>query len=389
MNKFVLFLITLFLFSNCKNNSDVYLKIINNSQNLQSINYKVTEKYYYLNGADTTITPYEVSVVRDDRDTLKNGYVWVDNNYRPYNMIYDTGNYYLVIPPKNTTILYPNYSNDFISPVDWIGVFLNPDILKGQINSTLNRVVIIDTMFNNEQCSKITIEFPKNKKGEDRTFIYIISNNNLVPLWAKLISKTKDYTYFSELNFSDYEFDNIDINNLREKHKLLLEENPVDIGGSSSETSRLEKMIQIGDNAPLFSGEYLSTGEGFNISDFIGKDIIVIDFWYTHCPPCVKAMPALSELYNQYKNKGLKVFGLNSVDNQPHSLDNLNNFMSKRDISYDIILVEPLVDINYKINGYPSMYIVDKDGNVYFVEIGYDEEKFKIFKNKIEILLDE
>ena len=64
----------------------------------------------------------------------------------------------------------------------------------------------------------------------------------------------------------------------------------------------------------------------------------ILDFWYTHCPPCVKSMPYLSELYTQYKDKNVKIFGLNSVDNQPHSLEYLKTFLGKREITYYIIL---------------------------------------------------
>ncbi|GMT45246.1 MAG: hypothetical protein IEMM0006_1078 [bacterium] len=42
--------------------------------------------------------------LRDKKDSLRNGYVWVNDYYRLYNMIYDTGNFYLAIPPKKTTI---------------------------------------------------------------------------------------------------------------------------------------------------------------------------------------------------------------------------------------------------------------------------------------------
>ena len=40
----------------------------------------------------------------------------------------------------------------------------------------------------------------------------------------------------------------------------------------------------------------------------------------------------------------------------------------------------------YKINGYPSMYIIDKEGKIAFVEIGFNEEKFSKLKEKIEEL---
>jgi thiol-disulfide isomerase/thioredoxin len=235
--------------------------------------------------------------------------------------------------------------------------------------------------------TKLKVDFPADKNGESKEIIYVIDKNKFVPLWAMLRTKSKDQVYTNELFFTDYEFDKVDLKKLKERQKQVLSENPVEREGSDSEVSRLEKMLHKGVAAPLFSGKFYSDGENFELTNYIGKNVIIVDFWYTHCPPCVKAMPSLNALYTKYKDKGLKIFGLNSVDNQPHSLANLNKFLDNRDINYDVILTQPSVDIMYKIKGYPSMYIVDKDGKIVFVEIGFNEGKFRKLKEKVEELL--
>ena len=50
-------------------------------------------------------------------------------------------------------------------------------------------------------------------------------------------------------------------------------------------------------------------------------------------------------------------------------------------------MTQPQVDIVYKINGYPSMYIIDMDGNIAYVEMGYDKESFEKLKLKVKELL--
>ncbi len=97
-------------------------------------------------------------------------------------------------------------------------------------------------------------------------------------------------------------------------------------------------------------------------------------------------MPALSKIYSKYKDNGLIIFGLNSVDNQPNSLKNLKIFLGKRQLSYQIILTKPAVDIRHKINGYPSMYIIDKSGKLAFVDIGFSQNKLEALKKKVEAL---
>lgn len=386
--KTLLFLVASFLFASCNQTKKDYVEnLVKITKEHKSMHFKITEKFYYSNGQDTTITPFEVWVVRDKSDTLRNGYVWVDNNYRPYNMIYEQGDFYLAIPPKKITTVYPGFTEDFISPADWISVFLKPESLTKQIRDSLNKAVISDTIFENEACEKIVIRFPDSDNGDVKTTTFILDEDHAAPLWAEYLLKTDDYTYTDELYFSDYEFNKDFLQDLKKRQEKVLKENPVERIGANSKTAMLERMLHIGDKAPLFQGNYYDGGKAFKLSDFIGKKVIIVDFWYTHCPPCVRAMPALSGLFDKYKEKGLQVFGLNSVDNQPHSMPNLKKFLKKRQLSYDVLMITPDVDIMYKISGYPTMYLVDKDGKIAYAEAGFDPESFETLKAKVEDLL--
>jgi len=88
------------------------------------------------------------------------------------------------------------------------------------------------------------------------------------------------------------------------------------------------------------------------------------------------------------QDKGLVVFGLNSVDNQPRNMDNLKRFLSNREISYGIIMTQPEVDKVYKIQGYPSLYVIGLDGKIAYVEVGYEAESFAKLKDKVMELLN-
>ena len=68
-------------------------------------------------------------------------------------------------------------------------------------------------------------------------------------------------------------------------------------------------------------------------------------------------------------------------------MDNLKRFLSNREISYDIIMTQPEVDKAYKIQGYPSMYVIGLDGKITYVEVGYDAESFAKLKYKVFNLL--
>jgi thiol-disulfide isomerase/thioredoxin len=375
---------SLILLTGCSKNEEISIsKIAQQLASHQSFSFDVTEKYYYSNTEDTIVTDFEVWTVRDKNDTLRKGYVWVDNKYRPYNMIYETGHFFLVIPPKKTTVLYSNFREPFISSIDWIDTFLKPESLEELDADTNVSIVFSDTKYQHKPCAKMEITFKHNGNKVYEKHTYYLDNELFVPLWAKLESFRKGYVYTEELFFSDYEFDQVDIDILKEMRKELIKENKLK-RAVDSKISRVEKLLHIGDKAPIFSGKRYSTGKKFSLDEYIGKKIIIVDFWYTHCPPCVRAMPYLSDLYKEYEEKGLIVLGLNSVDNQPRSMDGLNSFLSKRNLSYPVILTNPSVDIIYKINGYPTMYIIDLDGNIAFVEMGFDKERFEMLKARVD-----
>jgi peroxiredoxin len=384
---FLIAFVILLIYGCQKTPEDTGSAVVEKLKSINSIHFKAVEKSYNSNEPDTTVTPFEAWAVRDAADTLKGGYVWADNNYRPYHLIYDRAKFYLVIPPKKTSILYENINEPVISEIDWIGYFLKPGELAKVLSDTNNVVTIKDISNGGEEKLFLSIEFPETKKGLSKKYEFILDKNTLFPEHSMLIKKTKDCTYYTEMEMTGFEADNVELAQLKERQKKVLEENPVEAGGSGSEVERLEKMLHPGDKAPLFKAKYYKGEEPFELKDFIGKNVIIVDFWYTHCHPCVKAMPSLDKLYRKYADKGLKVFGLNSVDNQPRSRKTLDKFLSKRDISYDIILATPEVDVMYKVNSYPTMYVVDRNGKIAYAEIGFDEKSFSQLVKKVEELL--
>lgn len=385
----ILFIASIFLIQSCsehpKEETDSISIIVKEMQGHQSAHYKITEKYYYSNSQDTSITSFEIWIVREKSKSTRAGYIWVDNNYRPYNMILHKGSLWLTIPPKKTTVLYPNYKESLIGKTDWIDIFLNPKRLQKQVLDTSNQTLISDIIYKGTNSTKISIAFPKNEKGSNTTITYIIDKSNSVPLWAKLEKESKERTYFNELTFSNFEFDKLNINSLKTKHQELIKTNPIKKQESNFKSAILKSMLHIGEQAPTFEGRFYSNGTLFRINDYIGEKIIILDFWYTHCPPCVLAIPALSELSSQYQD--IIVLGLNSIDNQSRSQKSLKEFLDRRKINYDIIMTQAEVDMMYKVSRYPSLYIIDLDGKIAYAEVGYDEESFEELILKIDELL--
>src|SRR6185437_15469091 len=47
-------------------------------------------------------------------------------------------------------------------------------------------------------------------------------------------------------------------------------------------------------------------GKSWTLSELRDK-VVIVNFWATWCPPCIKDMPDLDFLYNRFKDRGLVV----------------------------------------------------------------------------------
>lgn len=46
------------------------------------------------------------------------------------------------------------------------------------------------------------------------------------------------------------------------------------------------------------------------MSEWVGKTPVVINFWGTWCPPCRREIPGLVKLYDEYKDRGVEIVSL-------------------------------------------------------------------------------
>ncbi len=74
-------------------------------------------------------------------------------------------------------------------------------------------------------------------------------------------------------------------------------------------------------------------GSRFSLRDFQGR-VVVVDFWATYCPPCVKQAPQLAELSRRYRDQGLEVIGLTSDEKSDQA--KVEDFMQRVGINYNI-----------------------------------------------------
>ncbi len=146
-------------------------------------------------------------------------------------------------------------------------------------------------------------------------------------------------------------------------------------GGGESE--------QIGQPAPGFELDTLN-GESVSLEDLEGK-IAILDFWATWCGPCVKALPALTAAASAYEDRGVVLYGINQREDE----ETIRAFMEKRDLDFPVALDrDGAVGAEYGVRGIPHTVIIDRDGIIRHVHVGFLPGLEKQLKEELEALVD-
>lgn len=122
------------------------------------------------------------------------------------------------------------------------------------------------------------------------------------------------------------------------------------------------------------------TGEAMQLSKLKGE-LVLIDFFYKSCFPCMKALPVLQSLHEKYNGKGLHVIGVDPIDK---NRDDLKTFLQKRGITYNVLTDAEEAAINYRVSAYPTLFLIDKKGKIVFVHSGFSETMKEDLEKMIE-----
>ncbi|WAC12472.1 peroxiredoxin family protein [Dyadobacter pollutisoli] len=99
-------------------------------------------------------------------------------------------------------------------------------------------------------------------------------------------------------------------------------------------------------------------GKRWTLQDLRGK-IVVLNFWFTSCAPCIEEMPELNELVKDYDGKNVVFLALTF-----NSGEQVKTFQKKRTFNYTLLPNSREVDKKYQINLWPTSIVIDQAGDI-------------------------
>ncbi len=133
------------------------------------------------------------------------------------------------------------------------------------------------------------------------------------------------------------------------------------------------------------SGFVNTDGKPVAIGDYIGKKVVLIDFWTYSCINCKRTTPYLNAWYDKYKDQGLEIIGVHTPEFAfEHVLENVQKAVKEEGIKYPVVLDNDYATWGaFKNQYWPRKYLIDIDGYIVWDHAGegaYDEAERAIQK---------
>ncbi|MCM3081865.1 TlpA disulfide reductase family protein [Brevibacillus invocatus] len=138
----------------------------------------------------------------------------------------------------------------------------------------------------------------------------------------------------------------------------------------AQESAQGERKVGLnqGELAPDFELRTLDNTP-IRLSELRGQKVIV-NLWATWCPPCRAEMPDMQEFYEQEKENGVTILGVNLIETEqgPESVD---AFLKEYGITFPVVLDQGKhISQQYQAISIPTSYVIDTEGVVQYKMIG-------------------
>lgn len=109
---------------------------------------------------------------------------------------------------------------------------------------------------------------------------------------------------------------------------------------------------------PDFTLESLE-GERISLSSYEGVSPVLLFFWATWCPYCLREIPRITELRDRYDRSQLEILGIDLQESREEVLA----YARRVDVNFPVLLDrDGYVSASFGVPGVPMLVLIDKEG---------------------------
>ncbi len=123
------------------------------------------------------------------------------------------------------------------------------------------------------------------------------------------------------------------------------------------------------EKAPNFSLVSLQ-GDVYNLTDYNSENTVVY-FFATWCSVCKLSIGNLQNLRESAEQKDVNIV---AVALDWRAKEEVENFIKDHELTFPVLLGNRQVSLDYKIQGFPTYYVLDREKNITKVSMGYSSE---------------
>lgn len=157
--------------------------------------------------------------------------------------------------------------------------------------------------------------------------------------------------------------------------------------GTGSGASSPGGKVTAGATATDFSARAID-GKTVRLSEYLGKQAILLNFWQTWCEPCVAEFPHLRRMYESNKAKGFVILGV-AMDG-PETVANVPAFAKRNQLNFPVVLDEDsqVASLYNPKKSAPLSVLIDKTGKIAAIREGYNPGDEEYLAKEVAKVLD-
>ncbi|MCF8299178.1 MAG: TlpA family protein disulfide reductase [Saprospiraceae bacterium] len=378
ISTYLLFLLGI-LFNSCSNPVlDILSKTNKKLQDFTSVQYKYDYKNYNFMTGELGISDSLIAVFDFiGKDSIFGARYNLSSNYGE--MGFNGLTSFYTIKEKKQLVFTPVHSKEDLEGII-ISIFSIKqlrDLLPQMLNDTaviFNRMA--DTIIENTDCIGFDIlMYGKSidmfgnivqKENTIRNYNLFIDKKDLLPkqfislfeknspIWVMTYNKINPFVTINDSLF-DYSLQKSDYKKYTfEEYQLVSMNENILRGNSYVGVKALDWTL------PSMTGDSLTLSQ-------IDANLIMLEFWFPYCTGCVLAIPEINEIHQRFKNKGLKVYGIEFTKSDSTGLA---DYIKKMKMEYPSLYSAKEVASNYGVSAGPSVFLI-KDGKFVYARNGF------------------